>query len=81
MDSDKETIGEIVTLQLDEAVEIVGLELAFNSSSPLKVYQSKAGVGVKEEEPSIREDGTFISYHFPDDPNAFVMLYGPQQGK
>ena len=28
-----------------------------------------------------REDGTFIFNHFPDDPNGFVMPYGPQKGK
>ena len=81
MDSDKETIEEIGTPQLDEAGEIVGPELAFNSSPPLKVYHPKAGVGIKEEEPSTREDGTFICYHFPDDPDAFVMPYGPHKGK
>ena len=81
MDSDEETIEEIVTLHLDEAGDIVGPELALNASPPLKVYHPKAGVGIKEEEPSRREDGTFISYHFPDDPNAFVMPYGPQKGK
>ena len=27
------------------------------------------------------DDGTFICYHFPDDPNAFVLPYGPHQGK
>ena len=81
MDSDEETLEEIVTLQLDEAGEIVGPELSSNSSPPHKVYHPKAGVGIKEEKPSVREDGTFISYHFPDDPNAFVMPYGPQKGK
>ena len=81
MGSDEETIKEIVTLQLDQAGEIVGQELAFNSSPPLKLYHPKAGAGIKEEEPSIREDGTFICYHFPDDPNAFVMPYVPQKGK
>ena len=45
------------------------------------MYHPKAGVGIREEDPSVREDGTFISYHFPDDPNAFVMPYGPQKGK
>ena len=79
MDCDEDE--DIVTLQLDEAGEIVGPELAFNSSPPLKVYHPKAGVGIKEEEPSIREDGTFISYLFPGDPDAFVMPYGPHKGE
>ena len=35
--------------QLDEAGEIVGPELAFNSSPPLKVYHPKAGVGDKDD--------------------------------
>ena len=34
MDSDEETLEEIVTLQLDEAGEIVGPELSSNSSPP-----------------------------------------------
>jgi hypothetical protein len=80
MDSDEETIEEIVTLQLDGAGEIVGPELAPNSSPPLKVYHPKPGVGIKEKEPSKREDVTFICYHFPDDPDAFVMPYGPHKG-
>ena len=46
----------------------------------MKVYHPKAGVGIKEEDPSVREDGTFILYHFPEDPNSFVMPYGPQKG-
>ena len=81
MDSDVKTIEEIVTLQLDGAGELVGPELAFNSSPPPIVNHPKAGVGIIEEEPSIREDGTFISYHFPYEPNAFVTPYGPQKGK
>ena len=81
MDSDEENIKCIVTLQLDESGLIVGPELDFNSFPPLKVYHPKAGLGIKEEETSRREDGTFISYIFPDDPNAFVMPYGPHKGK
>ena len=72
---------DIVTLELDEAGDIIGPELAFNSSPPLAVNHPKAGVGLIEEEPSRREDGTFISYHFPEDPNVFVMPYCPQKGK
>ena len=82
MDSDEETIEDIVTLQLDEDGDITGPELAPNSSPPSKVYHPKAGVGYIEEEPSRRPDGeTFMSYHFPDDPDAFVMPSGPQKGK
>ena len=41
MDSDEETTEEIVTLQLDEAGDIVGPELALNSSPPAKVYHQR----------------------------------------
>ena len=42
MNSDKETIKDIGTLQLDEAGDITGPELAPNSSPPSKVYHPKA---------------------------------------
>ena len=84
IDTDEELTEDttIVTLELDAAGDIIGPELVPNTSPPSKVFHPKAGLGIIQEELSSGYDGeTFISYHFPDDPNAFVMNQGPNRGE
>ena len=45
-----------VTLELDNLGNIVGPELAINSSPPDKVYHPMAGMGILRAEPSITSD-------------------------
>ena len=70
-----------VTLELDNLGNIVGPELAINSSPPDKVYHPMAGMGILRAEPSITSDGeTYFSYFFPDDPKTYIVTQGPNKG-
>ena len=70
-----------VTLELDHLGNIVGPELAPNSSPPEKVYHPMAGIGLLRAESSVTSDGeTYISYFFPDDPKTFIVTQGPNRG-
>ena len=70
-----------VTLELDNLGNIVGPELAPNSSPPDKVYHPTAGIGILRPEPSTTSDGeSFASYFFPDDPKTYIVKKGPNRG-
>ena len=71
-----------VTLELDNLGNIVGPELAPNSSPPEKVYHAMAGIGILRAEPSVTSYGgeTYISYFFPDDPKTYIVPQGPNRG-
>ena len=84
LDGPAETFNDImVTLELNDIGDIVGPELAPNSSPPARVFHPKAGIGILEEEQSVRPDDEdqFFSYLFPDDPNAYVVTQGPNRGQ
>ena len=84
LDGPAETFNDImVTLELNDVGDIVGPELAPNSSPPARVPHPKAGIGILEKEQSVRPDDEdqFFSYLFPDDPNAYVVTQGPNRGQ
>ena len=70
-----------VTLELDNLGNIVGPELAPNSSPPEKVYHAMAGIGILRAEPSVTSYGEiYISYFFPDDQKTYIVTQDPNRG-